>query len=242
MLLSVLVPAYRAELWLKEAVDSILMQDVPAGWEVEVIVGVDGCAATLAVAKMLVGPRVTVLDCKRNKGVYITLNTLIAESNGDAFVAHGADDVIKQKRLEVMLDMLDNRSDVSLVNTFAYKANSDMGNAQKVSRAHDGIWLWRREAWETQIGGYRPWRCGGDSEAHARAKHSGLHLHTVPEHLYIRRVHPEQLTSHPSTRAGAKVREDIIRYIEDQNTRMIGGELPTPVIPVCHRQYTKLEF
>lgn len=239
-LLSVLIPAYKADLWLKESVESVLMQDVPDGWEIEVLVGVDGCTPTLAVAKELVGHRVTVLNCPRNRGVYITLNTLISASSGDAFVAHGADDVLKQGRLERMLNTLDSLSDVSLVNTFAYKADSDMSNAKKVSRAHDGIWLWRREAWCNHIGGYRPWRCGGDSDTLDRAKHLGLRSHIVPEHLYVRRIHSDQLTSKAETRSGSVVRVAVVQYLTSQKKRMAAGEPTTFVTPIIHKKYTTI--
>lgn len=96
-LVTVVIPAYNAELWLEEAVGSVLAQ---SHQNVEVIVVNDGSKDdTLALAKSIQDPRVRVID-KPNGGVSTARNRGIDEASGSYIAFLDADDAMLPQNLE----------------------------------------------------------------------------------------------------------------------------------------------
>ena len=73
---SVIIAAYAAEKFIGEALESILMQNIPEGYKLDVIVGVDGCDETWNAVCALNYENVRYLKMESNQGTYITFNTI----------------------------------------------------------------------------------------------------------------------------------------------------------------------
>ena len=99
-LVSVIVPAYNAERWLADALDSALAQTHP---HVDVVVVDDGSSdETLAVARRYRGDRVRVI-AQENQGACVARNRGLAEARGEFVKFLDADDVLAPDVVQAQL-------------------------------------------------------------------------------------------------------------------------------------------
>jgi len=104
-LVSVLIPAYNAEHYLAEALESVLVQTWP---NVEVIVVDDGSRdATLEVARGYESQGVKVIAQPENRGQTAALNRALEESHGDYIQYFDADDVLAPQKIEAQVRRLE---------------------------------------------------------------------------------------------------------------------------------------
>jgi glycosyltransferase involved in cell wall biosynthesis len=99
-LVSILIPAFNAQPWIADAIQSALAQS----WQkTEIIVIDDGSTDdTLAVAKRFCARGATVLT-QRNQGAAVTRNNLLALSRGEYIQWLDADDVIAPDKIKLQL-------------------------------------------------------------------------------------------------------------------------------------------
>ena len=192
-LLSVIISAYKARKWLRQAVDSVLCQELPDNWRMEVLIASDGCKESLAVAKNIHDMRVGVVEIKENVGTYVAANTLIAHSKGDAIFRMDADDFLMQTALLKMLTILDDSIDVGVVGTWHSKVDENLKHIDSIRCAPQGVRVFRRSVMD-RLGGYRPWSCAADDEINRRYSAVGIKSAIVGECLYLYRQHESQLT------------------------------------------------
>ena len=226
---SVLIAAYHAEKWIEQAVRSALLQEVPEGWSVEVLVGVDGCPATLDGMRRVEDRRITTVLFPVNRGTYNTLNSLLPLATGSLFVCLGADDIMLPGRLHSMVSLMSANPDIDQVGTWFTIADEDLQPLSDHRRCPEGVWMYRRSFWNQAIGGFQPWRCGADGEANLRAEYSGARKAVVPRYLYLRRSHANQLTSSGRTRMGSPLRRQTFAIREAAEARYKAGEEPGPL-------------
>lgn len=102
---SVVVPAFQAERWVGEAVQSATTQRLPEGHEVEVVVVDDGSTdATVAAARAASSDAVVVRACRSRAGG--ARNTGLALATGELVAFLDADDLWPPDRTAVLLDAL----------------------------------------------------------------------------------------------------------------------------------------
>ena len=102
--ISVIIPAYNAEKYIGEAIESALNQTCPAK---EIVVADDASTdRTVEIARSF-GDRVQVLVNAKNSGPGHSRNAGVAASTGDYLAFLDADDVFKENHLEVMGGLLD---------------------------------------------------------------------------------------------------------------------------------------
>ena len=154
-IISVIVTAYKAEEFVFEAINSILKQDLPKGWELELIVGVDSCPSTLKAIKARNHKAFSTYMMNKNRGTYITFNTMMQFVKGSIICRFDADDVMRK-------DMLKNtiREVARGAAMVRYKCRMIPGYKTKI--AH-GIVSFTRKLWGA-VGGFQPWRCGADTD------------------------------------------------------------------------------
>ena len=103
-LVSIVVPAYNAEKYLRESLDSILAQTYP---NVEVLVmddySTDGTPAILA----SYGQRIRVIRQPKNRGIYGNANDGIAASQGEYIAVYHSDDVYLPEMVEREVEFLE---------------------------------------------------------------------------------------------------------------------------------------
>lgn len=112
---TVLMPVYNGERFLREAVDSVLCQTFE---DFELLVIDD--ASTDSTPEILAGysdPRIRVLRNEQNLKLVRTLNRGLAEARGEYVARLDADDITAPTRAAKQVDVLDTRADVLLVAT-----------------------------------------------------------------------------------------------------------------------------
>lgn len=206
--ISVVVAAFAAERWLAECVESVQRQELPPGWRLELLVGVDGCAATAAAARKLDRRHLTVLQMSENNGPYVTFNTVMQMASGELIGRFDADDVMLPGYLARNIE---NLAEVEWSTTWSIFTDAELQPTSHILAAErldldggkcrttaHGQFVIRRRVWEA-LGGFRPWRCAADTDLLQRAAAFGFAIGTVEEFLYYRRTHPGSLTADPAT-------------------------------------------
>lgn len=102
-LVTVTIPAFNAEAFVAEAIESVLDQDYP---NLEVLVCDDGSTdQTLSILEKY-GDRIRVIQHSQNRGLGITRNTLIREARGEFVAPIDADDVWMPTKISRQVAMM----------------------------------------------------------------------------------------------------------------------------------------
>ena len=114
-LISVLLPVYNCELYIQEAVDSILNQTYT---NFELII-IDDCStdATVSILKTYSDSRVNLIIKPENTGYTNSLNYGISIAKGDYIARMDGDDISLPERFEKQVEFLENNVDVVLCGT-----------------------------------------------------------------------------------------------------------------------------
>lgn len=119
MLISVILPAYNAELYLKEAIDSILAQTFT---NFELIVINDGSTdKTEEVILSYEDERVIYIKNEQNLGLIGTLNKGIGLAQGKYIARMDADDICFPQRFAKQVDFLEENQEYIICGTAAYR-------------------------------------------------------------------------------------------------------------------------
>lgn len=114
-LVSVLMPAYNASLYIREAIDSILSQTFS---DFEFLIIDDGSTDnTVDIVKSYNDTRIKLLQNGQNKGLVYTLNKGLDIAQGKYIARMDADDISKPDRLEKQFAYLESSSDVDILGT-----------------------------------------------------------------------------------------------------------------------------
>jgi glycosyltransferase involved in cell wall biosynthesis len=128
---SVIIPVYNGEKYIREAIDSVLNQSYK---DFEVIVIDDGSKDnTLRIIKRY--NRKIRWKSQENKGQASAINEGIKMAKGEYIAYLDADDVCLSERLKIEAKYLDEHPNVGLVYSDFYQINST-GEIQRVIRAH----------------------------------------------------------------------------------------------------------
>ena len=231
MKVSIIISAYHAADFITTCLDSCINQHLPDGWDMEIIVGVDGCPDTLQVACKIKNPTVTILEMDQNYGTYITANTMIQYASGNIISRVDADDTLHPNRLYQCITHMMEHPEIGMINTFYEDYSADFTDLIKSQQeAADGVWIFRREVLD-KAGGYMSWRCGADSELLSRLRAWKIPEHVIKEPLYMRRCHKQSLTTQGETRNGSPLRAKYREIILSDRARYAAGEEPQPIIP-----------
>ncbi len=107
-LVSVLMPAFNASPYLREAIDSILAQTYP---HFELIICNDGSTdETAAIAQSFGDSRIVVLHNQNNEGLVFTRNRLVLAAAGTYIAWMDADDIAKPERLARQVEFLEQQA------------------------------------------------------------------------------------------------------------------------------------
>ena len=117
-LVSVIIPCYNAEKYLRESVESIINQSYP---NLEIIC-IDDCStdSTLAILEELASrdARVKVLHNSRNMKIASSLNRGLEYSTGEYIARMDADDIALPKRIEKQVDYLEKNKETDICGTW----------------------------------------------------------------------------------------------------------------------------
>jgi glycosyltransferase involved in cell wall biosynthesis len=195
---SVVIPAYNAERFLAEALESVFAQTTPAA---EVIVVDDGSTdATPEVARSF---RAVTLIEQQHRGVSVARNTGVRASKGELIAFLDADDMWYPEKLELqgsaahrspdaglILGLLDYRFDVPVPPWFRGPTN---GTAEPGFLP--SCWFLRRSCWQLVGEFTAAMTHGEDIDWLARARELGVTTLAVPEIVLTRRIHDSNAVS-----------------------------------------------
>jgi len=97
MRFSVVIPAFEARAFIEECLVSVIFQpQFRMADDYEILVGVDGCPATLERVKQIRSryPALRLFWFPKNSGPYIVRNTLAYQARGEFLIFFDADDVM----------------------------------------------------------------------------------------------------------------------------------------------------
>ncbi|MBQ4600635.1 MAG: glycosyltransferase [Oscillospiraceae bacterium] len=209
---SVILPAYNAEKYIKEAMDSILSQTF-ADFELIVL---NDCSqdSTEELILSYEDPRVVYVKNEENLGVARTLNRGLALAKGEYIARMDADDISLRSRFEKQAAYLDTHSNVAVlgsnVELFDENGTIQTGWSSTDPRqlkldlffacpfAHPGVMM--RTAVIRELGGYDPEYEGlEDYELWYRVSRKA-NISTLADVLLRYRLHGGQVTQNPSER------------------------------------------
>jgi len=230
---SILIPAYRAESFIGETLDTILSQSLPEDVVLDVVVAVDGCDETRKALLVALGEmeeekrkQVRMIFHKRNYGTYMMQNSLLYASKGDLVHIIGADDGLAPGALRTLWDFAE-RCGRCCSSGFILRPMSAICDAQmkpfpnREPHQQKGALVFTKSVLE-KLGGFAPWMCAADSDFLRRAERKGIPFFSVPEVTYWYRHHGEQLTHGSATGMGSGIRKE---YWRQTQARIMRGQV-----------------
>ncbi len=196
-LVSVLIPAYNVEKYIKEAVVSIQNQTYK---NLEIIVVDDGSTDdTFNIVKVLAegDSRIKLLRNDVNSKIVKTLNKAYQISRGSYIARMDGDDISEPDRIEKKVTFLENNPSISLVGCSVNAISEDgtvlsqtvkskniklLDKLKKYSTPVFHIWVARREAYE-KLNGYRELSGVEDYDFLLRMSSSGLFYSNLEEYF-----------------------------------------------------------
>jgi glycosyltransferase involved in cell wall biosynthesis len=206
---SVIVPAYQAQKYIESCLDSIQNQTLFQKKDnYEILLGIDGCLDTLNEVKKIKNKykNLKVINFKENKGTFVTLNSLLNNVNFDKTITVGADDIQINNLLETVEPHL-KENDLVLYHCQNF---TEDGKNSLSPKEMEGIAAVKWSVWK-EIGGYKAWKVGADSDFEMRTKKFKRYIIRKP--LYLRRIHSESLTQKRETGYGSEYRKSITKKL-----------------------------
>lgn len=179
----------------------------------EVIVGIDGCRETLEKVEKIMDKykNLHVLMMDRNVGTYITSNTIMREAKCDWLVNFGSDDIMLPHMVgDVMKFAEEHNSKFVRVMKEDFFKDGENYKVGKCSLAY-GACFFRHEVFD-YLGGYKGWRCSGDSDFLKRVE-KFWKIDEFNEVCFRRRIHSESLTNCPEYGFGSEKREEYAKIV-----------------------------
>jgi len=220
--MSVIVAAWKVAPFLEKLIDSFAAQENNSKIPLEMLIAVDGCPETKEKLERMTLPGfVRTFWSPANVGPYIIFNSLVPLATYPYIMFFGADDtalpcLVDQHVLRRMrCDMVANRADIT----------------RKLAEGAFGIW---KSSWD-KVGGFRPWRCGADSEFRERAPRVGVARRSFPDiPTYVRGHHPNQLSRLPETAKNSPIRNSYVEQIAQGRKERLKRIVPevTPLEPL----------
>jgi hypothetical protein len=248
--LAVIIAAREAAPWIGDCVASVASQQLPAGWRLQIMVGVDACAPTLARARMLDPPNLQLYMFNARVGPYIVFNTLAHLAHDNLLARFDADDVMLPGYLYAQIAQMRGRTEPAISQTWsAYTdaalkpiraplANGSTTRADgKRDAPSDGQFMMPQSVIGL-LGGFRPWLCHADTEFLTRARLLGIHFNVCEAHLYLRRVHAASLTNAPHSDYRSQLRQQYAHHVAATKAHFLKSravERVTPVMAPCVR-------
>jgi len=222
--LVVIIAAREAAPWIVECVDSVACQQLPRGWRLQIMVGVDHCVPTLARVHPIGLRNLQVFMFTARVGPYVVFNTLAHLSHDNLLARFDADDVMLPGYLSSQVEQLGWCNLPTISQTWSAYTDETLkpiraplanGSTTKADGKRDGPsdgQFMMSQGVIGKLGGFRPWLCHADTEFLTRARLVGIAFNICREHLYLRRVHADSLTNSPLSAYRSELRQ---RYADE---------------------------
>lgn len=218
--ISVLLPVYNGEKYIREAIDSILNQTFS---DFELIIIEDGSEdKTKIIVSQIIDPRIILIFNEKNIGIINSLNTGLSIAKGEFIARMDADDISHTSRFEKQVFFLDAHPDVGVLGTFMEQID-ETGNILSIFEPpedHDLIaWcmvfdcvvahatIMARRTLLDDVGRYNPiFIHAEDTELWSRLIFI-TRFSNIPEVLYLRRLHKNSISNQF---ANVQLKQDIL--------------------------------
>jgi glycosyltransferase involved in cell wall biosynthesis len=233
--ISIIIAAYDAKGLINQTLDSIQKQEDP-GIPFEVLIGIDNCQETLneleSIRERYTFP-MRIFMMESNTGPYIVYNSIFKESQYEYIHIFGADDIMLPDMLSEIAkyipdyDLISNKFETMVEGT-GYVPYGDYGIAAGVMTFNHKILK--------KVGGYKPWRCSGDSEFRIRVKNAKIFSEKVIDEKvgFKYRVHAKSLTNDAKSREGSELRR---KYRNEMEAEKL---IPLVYVKRITNQYTEI--
>jgi len=189
MEISIIVSAYNTHKYIEDCLESLLKMNDLSKFDWEILVGIDGCANTLAVLeKYIEMPNIKVYYQEQNQGCYPTTNFLITQTKYQNILIFNSDDVAYPTLLSSIAVHFNNY-DVIL---FKGGQSTDMRKITKKAFG-TGVSVVHKNSFN-KWGYYKNIRCAADTFFLNLLKANKANIIYLDKMLFIRRVHSESLT------------------------------------------------
>lgn len=187
MRLSTIIPLYNAERFIAECLESLLHQQGVEGLEQEFIVVDDGSSdASVEIVRRY--PQVRLIQ-QANLGASIARNVGVTYATGDWLSFADADDWCAPNKLSLLLAALSDQAQAELL----MGRVQQMPTQQILDGYHVGAILVRAETFR-RVGDFDPqYQVGGTVDWFLRAQDKGVLSLQIPDVVYYRRIHGENL-------------------------------------------------
>jgi hypothetical protein len=249
----IIISAKGSAAWLSQCVESVVCQRLPPFWRKRILLGIDACPATLAVAKTLDVPDMVVAYFPEHIGPYVIFNSLAYSELTDVLIRFDADDVMLDGYLNAQLELLHPDLPPTLTQTWSTYVDPQLrpisarladGSLTRSDgrrpRPSDGQFLITRSLLN-RLGGFQPWWCHADTEFIRRATWSRASRRIVKDYLYLRRVHPDSLTQSSMTGYGSPLREHYSQQIAEARQRYARGITPAWIHPIVKGYFSETQ-
>jgi len=217
---SIVMPTYNGEKYIKKAIESCLHQTYKS---IELIVVDDGSTDNTAkFAKGVGDSRLKFIRLKQNSGLAVALNKGFTLSTGEYLTWTSDDNLYESKAIETMVNHLGKYKEVDFVyaNYYRTNENGEITECMFVEPPHRLVehncigpcFMYRRRVYE-RIGNYNPEPfLTEDYEYWIRIFKSGLEMVPIDKFLYRYRLHPGSKTG----RYGADTPFEQAMHIRDR--------------------------
>lgn len=127
-LVSILTPAYKAERYIGQAIESVLQQTMP-DWELIIVEDGSPDRTAQVVERYLDDPRIKLIRNEQNLGVAVSRNRALDAARGEWITLLDADDWYESNRLERLLAFASNTQEKVVVDLYR-KVYEDTGETQ----------------------------------------------------------------------------------------------------------------
>jgi glycosyltransferase involved in cell wall biosynthesis len=202
--ISVIIPAYNDEKYIKECLDSVLAQTFQ-NWEV-ICIDDGSTDKSLSIFQEYASrdPRIKVIS-QRNQGVIAARNNAISQANGNYIFPLDSDDKIAPTCLEVLYNFIKANPEYSVVCPNLILFGKEKGNLYLPKPTYKNMYsgsngihnssLYPKSLWE-KYGGYNPAFAMGneDFDFWLKFMDDDKKVIRIPERLFYYRIKPDHLS------------------------------------------------
>lgn len=203
MSVSIIIPAFKADAFINECIDSIEKQKV--SFDFEILIGIDGCDKTLEHLKKNAygNENLRIFYFQPGQGPYIIKNSLMDECKYEHVLFFDADDIMLPETLSIFNNLIQKHDLVKL----PYQDFYHRKPVHKGERIKDDATFGVRKSKFEKMNGFYPWICSADTEFVKRATTTNKWSHaSMPGVAYHRRLHGANLTMDPRTNYTSSIR------------------------------------
>ena len=136
-IVTILMPVYNGEKYIKESIDSILSQTFCDF--IFIIIDDGSTDNSINIIKSYNEPRIKLLSNKKNLGISTSLNIAIKKSNSKYIARMDSDDISLPNRIEEQVKFMENHPDIGVCGTFIKTFGSQKSKTLKLPIKNDDI-------------------------------------------------------------------------------------------------------